>query len=105
MLDAKPTSQPRSARFTTSADLNRSACWTIPSLLRRVLPAMAARGHGIDALSLYLGLARTTLLDLVVELDLPTPHDRPLRKPGGRNPWSFADATLFLVVWLGGGQG
>ncbi len=79
-----------------------SASWTIPNLLRRVLPGMVARGHGIDALSLYLGLARTALLDLIVELDLPTPHDRPLRKPGGRNPWTFADTTLFIVLWMAG---
>ena len=63
---------------------------------------MVARGHGIEALSLYLGLARTALLDLIVELDLPTPHDRPLRKPGGRNPWTFADTTLFIVLWMAG---
>ena len=66
---------------------------------------MVARGHGIDALSLYLGLARTALLGLLVELDLPTPHDRPLRKPGGRNPWTFADTTLFIVLWMAGWHG
>jgi len=63
---------------------------------------MLARGHGIDALCLYLDLARTVLLDTLVELDLPTPHDRPLRRPGGRNPWSFADTTLFVVLWMAG---
>ena len=63
---------------------------------------MVARDHSIDALSLYLGLARTVLLDLIVELDLPTPHDRPLRRPGGRNPWTFADTTLFIVLWMAG---
>ena len=63
---------------------------------------MVARDHGVDALSLYLDLARTALLDLIVELDLPTPHDRPLRKPGGRNPWTFADTTLFIVLWMAG---
>lgn len=63
---------------------------------------MLARGHGIDALCLYLDLARTVLLDTLVELDLPTPHDRPLRRPGGRKPWSFADTTLFVVLWMAG---
>ena len=38
-----------------------------PDLLRRALPGMVARGHGIEALCAYLGLARTMLLDLVVE--------------------------------------
>ena len=63
---------------------------------------MVAKGHGIEFLCLCLGLARTALLDLVVQLDLPTPHDRPLRKPGGRNPWSFGDTALFIVLWMAG---
>ncbi|WP_312654951.1 hypothetical protein, partial [Escherichia coli] len=42
------------------------------------------------------------LLDLVVELDLPTPHNRPPRKAGGRNPWSFTDTALFIVLWTAG---
>ena len=102
MLDVRITSQPRLALPPTGSDLDKSPPWPAFNLLRRVLPGMVARGHGIEALSLYLGLARTTLLDLVVELDLPTPHDRPLRKPGGRNPWTFADTTLFVVLWMAG---
>jgi len=81
---------------------NSSLSAGVPSLLLRILPGMVARGHGIDALCLYLHLARTTLLEALVELDLPTPHDRPLRRPGGRNPWSFADTTLFIVLWMAG---
>ncbi len=81
---------------------NSSQPARIPDLLHRILPGMLARGHGIDALCLYLDLARTVLLDLIIELDLPTPHDRPLRKPGGRNPWTFADTTLFVLLWMAG---
>jgi len=102
MPDVSVTPRPSVLPSPTSTDPNRSASWSIPDLLRRVLPGMVARGHGIDALSLYLGLARTVLLDLVVELDLPTPQDRPLRRPGGRNPWTFADTTLFIVLWMAG---
>ncbi len=92
---------PYSQSFHSGSD-NSSLSARIPSLLQRILPGMLARGHGIDALCLYLDLARTTLLDVLVELDLPTPHDRPLRKPGGRNPWSFADTTFFVVLWMAG---
>jgi len=99
-ISAAPRTSP--SPLPCGTDPNRSASWSIPDLLRRVLPGMVARGHGIDALSLYLGLARTVLLDLIVELDLPTPHDRPLRRPGGRNPWTFADTTLFIVLWVAG---
>jgi len=79
-----------------------SSSAAIARLLQRILPSMVARGHGIDALCLYLDLTRTVVLDLLIELDLPTPHDRPLRKPGGRNPWTFADTTLFIVLWMAG---
>ena len=71
-------------------------------LIRTILPGMIARGHGIETLCLYLKLARTVLYDLVVELNLPTPHDKPLRKVGGRNPWSIPDTILFIVLWMAG---
>ena len=71
-------------------------------LLVRVLPSMVARGHGIDTLGLYLAIARAALLDLVVALGLPTPHDRPHRKAGGRNPWSLADIGIFILLWIAG---
>ncbi len=102
MVDVRTTSQPRLALPLAGADLDRFPPRPASDLLQRVLRGMVTRGHGIDALSLYLGLARTVLLDLIVELDLPTPHDRPLRKPGGRNPWTFADTTLFIVLWMAG---
>ena len=72
------------------------------AIARCVLAGLVAKGHGIELLCLYLGLARTALLDLVVDLDLPTPHDRPLRKLGGRNPWPFSDTALFIVLWMAG---
>ena len=71
-------------------------------VLSRALIGMAARGHGIDFLCLCLGLARTALLDMIVELGLPTPHDSPLRRPCGRNPWSFSDTALFIALWMDG---
>jgi hypothetical protein len=74
----------------------------VSAIARRVLAGMVAKGHGTELLCLCLGLARTALLDLVVDLDLPTPHDRPLRKPGGRNPWFFSDTALFIVLWMAG---
>jgi hypothetical protein len=72
------------------------------SALDCVLAGMVARGLGIAAICLYLDLSQAALLDRVVELDLPTPHDRPLRKPGGRNPWSLADTRQLIAWWLEG---
>ena len=63
----------------------------------RVLAGMVAAGHGIEAISLYLGLTRGVLLEHVVRLGLATPHDRPLRKSGARG-WSVLD-TMRLVAW------
>ena len=63
----------------------------------RVLAGMAAAGHGIEAICLYLGLTRTVLLEHVVRLGLATPHDRPLRKSGARG-WSVLD-TMRLIAW------
>jgi hypothetical protein len=63
----------------------------------RVLAGMAAAGHGIEAICLYLGLTRGALLEHVVRLGLATPHNRPLRKSGARG-WSVLD-TMRLVAW------
>lgn len=71
-------------------------------VVRRVLCGMISKGHGIELLCSYLGLTRTALLDLVVGLDLPTPHDRQVRRPGGRNPWPFGDTAAFIVLWMAG---
>jgi len=101
VLTSLSKTSPKCQRPRCEPDNPRSPAPT-PHLLQRILPGMAARGHGIEALCLYLDLARTALLDLLVELDLPAPHDRPLRKPGGRNPWTLADTTLFIVLWMAG---
>ena len=58
---------------------------------------MVAAGQGIQALCLLLGMARTTLEEHIIRLCLPTPHDRPLRKPGP-NVWSVKD-KIRVMVW------
>jgi hypothetical protein len=68
---------------------------------RSLLASMLAQGHGIQALCLFLSLTRGALLDLVVHLDLPTPHDRPMRKSGGIRAWRAEDFPTFLAGWLG----
>ena len=67
-----------------------------------ILCGMVAAGLGIDALSLYLGLTRTGLLDRVAALGLPTPHDRPMRRAGGKTPWSAEDVRLLIAAWTEG---
>jgi hypothetical protein len=72
------------------------------SPLDYVLAGMVAAGQGIEALCLYVGLARTVLLDRIVALDLPTPHDRPLRRPCGKHPWLAGDVQELTRLWVAG---
>ena len=67
---------------------------------RILLAAMVGRGHGIEALCLFLKLTRDALFDLIVQLDLPTPHDRPLRRSGGLRAWKTNDFEVLLEGWL-----
>ena len=73
-------------------------------LLAGILPGMVGRGHGLDTLCLYLAIARTALLDLIVALGLPTPHGRAHRRAGGRTPWKAQDIPVFIVLWMEGWQ-
>lgn len=68
----------------------------------RLLTGMVEAGFGIPALCLYLTLSEPELLARVVALGLPTPHDRPIRRAGGRNPWTEAEIRQ-LIEWWGDG--
>ena len=63
----------------------------------RLLAGMVAAGQGLEAICLYLGLTQATVLANVVRLALPTPSDRPYRRPGQRG-WSVLDTTR-LIIW------
>jgi hypothetical protein len=67
---------------------------------RLLLGGMLAQGHGIEALCLFLTLTRDALFELLVEVDLPTPHDRPLRRSGGVRAWRDVDFPTLLEGWL-----
>jgi hypothetical protein len=64
-----------------------------------VLRGMLAAGQGTEALCLFLGLSRASLDDHLVRLDLATPHDRPLRKPGARG-WTVLE-SICVIWWRG----
>jgi hypothetical protein len=66
-----------------------------------LLGQMLGRGHGVEALCFFLALTRDALLDLIVQFDLPTPHDRPLRRSGSSRAWTQADFETLLTGWLG----
>lgn len=86
----------------TWAGVFRVAVAAAVTPLDYVLAGMVAVGLGTEAISLYLGLARTALCERLVELSLPTPHDRPLRRAGGRNPWTNEDVRQLIAWWVAG---
>lgn len=67
-----------------------------------VLRGMVARGHDLGAISVYLQQSRDEILDAVVRLDLPTPHDRPLRQSSGPKAWKASDYLPLIQHWLSG---
>lgn len=68
----------------------------------RLLAGMVEAGLGIPALSLYLSLAEPELLARIARLDLAVPHNRPMRRAGGSNPWT-ATEIRHLIQWWGEG--
>ena len=88
--------------FPTWAGVFRVAVAAAVAPVDYVLAGMVAAGLGAEAISLYLGLARTALFERLVELGLPAPHDRPLRRAGGRNSWSTEDVQQLIAWWVAG---
>ena len=68
---------------------------------RRLVAALVDRGHGIEALCFFLALAREALIELVVQLDLPTPADVAFRPRGGAHAWTQDDYVRLLAAWEG----
>jgi len=88
--------------FPTWAGVFRVAVAAAVAPVDYVLAGMVAAGLGAEAISLYLGLARTALFERLVELGLPAPHDRPLRRAGGRNSWTTEDVQQLIAWWVAG---
>ncbi len=66
----------------------------------RLLKGMMSAGHGLEALSFYLGLEENELRDRVAALGLDQPTEKRLRRSGAANPWSLHDTRLFMALWL-----
>ena len=66
------------------------------------LPGLVARGHGLDAISVFLQRSREEVLEGIVRLNLPTPHDRPFRAHSGPKAWNPADYLSFIQDWTAG---
>ncbi|RYF21631.1 MAG: hypothetical protein EOO77_05685, partial [Oxalobacteraceae bacterium] len=67
-----------------------------------VVRGLVEKGHGLDAISTFLRVDRKTVLDWAVMLDLPTPHDQPMRRSAGPKAWEAGDYFRFIEIWVSG---
>lgn len=66
----------------------------------RLLSGMAGAGHGVAALSFYLGLDEEEVRERAASLGLPEPAEKPLRRAASAKPWSVWDVRLLIALWL-----
>ena len=70
------------------------------STLDLLLSGMAGAGHGVAALSFYLGLDEAEVRERAASLGLAEPADKPLRRPTSANPWLVENVRLLIALWL-----
>ena len=70
------------------------------STLDLLLSGMAGAGHGVAALSFYLGLDEAEVRERAASLGLAEPAEKPLRRPTSAKPWSVGDVRLLIALWL-----
>ena len=86
-----------------SEDLIRpmSAAWAQEtSTLDDLLESMAGAGHGVAALSFYLGLPEADVRQRAAWRGIAQPGEKALRRSTSANPWSVADVRLLIALWL-----
>jgi len=67
-----------------------------------VLAGMIAAGLSVDAIGLYLDISPAALFDRAESLGLTRPHDRPMRRGGGKNSWTPEDSRQLIALWMAG---
>lgn len=71
-----------------------------PGVRDSTLTGMVAKGHGIEALCLFLDLLEVDLLARVVALNLYTPHNGAVRRTSGvRNAWQIGEIRQLIALW------
>src|SRR5208337_3411636 len=70
------------------------------STLALLLSGMAGAGHGVAAISFYLGLDEAEVRERAASLGLAEPAEKPLRRPTSANPWLVEHVRLLIAVWL-----
>ena len=70
------------------------------STIDDLLESMAGAGHGVAALSFYLGLPEADVRQRAAWLGIAQPGEKALRRSTSANPWSVADVRLLVALWL-----
>ena len=70
------------------------------STLDDLLESMAGAGHGVAALSFYLGLPEADVRQRAAWLGIAQPGEKALRRSTSANPWSVYDVRLLIALWL-----
>ena len=64
-----------------------------------VLAGILSKGHVLEAVALYLCVPAQKLLGHIARLGLPTPSMLPMRRPGGRRPWTVNEVHCLIGMW------
>ena len=65
----------------------------------RILAGILSKGHVLEAVALYLCVSAQELLGHIARLGLPTPSMLPMRRPGGRRPWTANEVHVLIDRW------
>ena len=65
-----------------------------------LLSGMVGAGHGVAALSFYLGIDEAEVRERASSLGFAEPAEKPLRRATAANPWSLGDVRLLIALWL-----
>ena len=84
----------------TRARLGGTTAAAKPGIQDNTLIGLIAKGHGMEALCLFMDIPEAELLMRAVALDLYTPHNRAVRRTGRiRNAWQVGEIRQLIGLW------
>jgi len=79
-----------------------AAVVAVVSVCDDVLAGMIAAGLGAEAIAAYLDVETAELFDRAARLGLTAPHDRLMRRRGGKHAWTLDDSRHLIALWMAG---
>lgn len=101
MLQAVNTRKPSACNWAEikASRVTRTNAAKAASVLDATLRALVAAGHGLAAIAFCFGVSPTWVLERVTALGTMTPHDRPMRRPSGKAPWTSEQIQQLILLW------